>query len=165
MELIISPQLLFLDEPTSGLDANTANSVIKFLSRYCPDLAQLTFTKFYFIHKLFCIPNIKQINTLILLNSNRITLSYVCEIYHSNQNYHISFSISKRGRTIIFSIHQPRYSILRLFDSLLLLSHGKTVYHGPASDTLDYFTKLGKHHAHFHFCDYFNFLWLCIFVN
>ena len=34
MELIISPQLLFLDEPTSGLDANTANSVIRLLSRY-----------------------------------------------------------------------------------------------------------------------------------
>ncbi|XP_042371741.1 broad substrate specificity ATP-binding cassette transporter ABCG2-like, partial [Plectropomus leopardus] len=33
------------------------------------------------------------------------------------------------GRTIILSIHQPRYSIYRLFDSLTLLVSGKQVTH------------------------------------
>uniref|UniRef100_G3PZ54 Broad substrate specificity ATP-binding cassette transporter ABCG2 n=1 Tax=Gasterosteus aculeatus aculeatus TaxID=481459 RepID=G3PZ54_GASAC len=47
------------------------------------------------------------------------------------------------GRTIIMSIHQPRYSIYRLFDTLTLLVGGKMVYHGPAPNALDYFTDIG----------------------
>ncbi|XP_057188591.1 broad substrate specificity ATP-binding cassette transporter ABCG2d isoform X2 [Triplophysa rosa] len=48
-----------------------------------------------------------------------------------------------QGRTIIMSIHQPRYSIYRLVDGLTLLSNGKQVYHGPAQDALDYFSEIG----------------------
>uniref|UniRef100_A0A8C2XBG7 ATP-binding cassette, sub-family G (WHITE), member 2a n=1 Tax=Cyclopterus lumpus TaxID=8103 RepID=A0A8C2XBG7_CYCLU len=47
------------------------------------------------------------------------------------------------GRTIILSIHQPRYSIYRLFDSLTLLVNGKQVYHGPAQTALEYFSDIG----------------------
>uniref|UniRef100_A0A8C2XA83 ATP-binding cassette, sub-family G (WHITE), member 2a n=1 Tax=Cyclopterus lumpus TaxID=8103 RepID=A0A8C2XA83_CYCLU len=49
----------------------------------------------------------------------------------------------KSGRTIILSIHQPRYSIYRLFDSLTLLVNGKQVYHGPAQTALEYFSDIG----------------------
>ncbi|XP_018517067.1 broad substrate specificity ATP-binding cassette transporter ABCG2d [Lates calcarifer] len=51
--------------------------------------------------------------------------------------------MASRGRTIIMSIHQPRYSIYRLFDTLTLLVSGKMVYHGPAPNALDYFTNIG----------------------
>lgn len=51
--------------------------------------------------------------------------------------------LSKRGRTIIFSIHQPRYSIYRLFDRLMLLSFGEIVYHGPADQSLSFFQDAG----------------------
>ncbi|KAI1883625.1 hypothetical protein AGOR_G00233500 [Albula goreensis] len=51
--------------------------------------------------------------------------------------------MANHGRTIIMSIHQPRYSIYRLFDSLTLLVSGKQVYHGPAQDALDYFANIG----------------------
>ncbi|XP_015340028.1 broad substrate specificity ATP-binding cassette transporter ABCG2-like [Marmota marmota marmota] len=51
--------------------------------------------------------------------------------------------MSKRGRTIIFSIHQPRYSIFKLFDSLTLLASGKLMYHGPAQEALGYFESAG----------------------
>ncbi|XP_049576286.1 broad substrate specificity ATP-binding cassette transporter ABCG2d isoform X1 [Syngnathus scovelli] len=51
--------------------------------------------------------------------------------------------MANQGRTIIMSIHQPRYSIYRLFDSLTLLVGGKMVYHGPAPNTLDYFANIG----------------------
>ncbi|KAJ8008539.1 hypothetical protein DPEC_G00105930 [Dallia pectoralis] len=51
--------------------------------------------------------------------------------------------MSNHGRTIILSIHQPRYSIYRLFDSLTLLVNGKQVYHGPAQSALDYFSNIG----------------------
>ncbi|NXA34506.1 ABCG2 protein, partial [Eudromia elegans] len=51
--------------------------------------------------------------------------------------------LSRRGRTIIFSIHQPRYSIFKLFDSLTLLALGKVLYHGPAKQALEYFRSIG----------------------
>uniref|UniRef100_A0A5S6MTA5 Putative nucleotidyltransferase MAB21L1 n=1 Tax=Xenopus tropicalis TaxID=8364 RepID=A0A5S6MTA5_XENTR len=51
--------------------------------------------------------------------------------------------MSRQGKTIIFSIHQPRYSIFRLFDSLTLLAGGRLLFHGPSRDALDYFTGLG----------------------
>ncbi|KAJ3585400.1 hypothetical protein NHX12_014119 [Muraenolepis orangiensis] len=51
--------------------------------------------------------------------------------------------ISQNGRTIILSIHQPRFSIYRLFDSLTLLVNGKQVFHGPAQNALGYFSDIG----------------------
>jgi ATP-binding cassette subfamily G (WHITE) protein 2 len=45
--------------------------------------------------------------------------------------------------TIIFSIHQPRYSIFKLFDSLFLIAAGRCVYHGPARDVLPFFSSVG----------------------
>ncbi|XP_018537423.1 broad substrate specificity ATP-binding cassette transporter ABCG2 [Lates calcarifer] len=51
--------------------------------------------------------------------------------------------MANHGRTIILSIHQPRYSIYRLFDSLTLLVTGKQVYHGPAQNALEYFSDIG----------------------
>lgn len=51
--------------------------------------------------------------------------------------------LSRRGRTIIFSIHQPRFTIFKLFDRLSLLAAGRTVYHGEAADALTYFKSIG----------------------
>ena len=52
------------------------------------------------------------------------------------------FSISDQGRVIILSIHQPRYSILKLFDSITLLSRGEMIYHGPVRTALPFFTNV-----------------------
>ena len=58
---------------------------------------------------------------------------------------HIStYSLSAAGRVIVMAIHQPRYAIFKLFDSLTLLSNGELVYHGPASCALDYFARIGQ---------------------
>ncbi|XP_013856127.1 ATP-binding cassette sub-family G member 2, partial [Austrofundulus limnaeus] len=51
--------------------------------------------------------------------------------------------LSRRGKTVIFSIHQPRYSIFRQFDHLTLMHKGEIVYAGAAERALDYFTGLG----------------------
>ncbi|NXA96069.1 ABCG2 protein, partial [Melanocharis versteri] len=51
--------------------------------------------------------------------------------------------MSKQGKTIIFSIHQPRYSIFRLFDSLTLLAAGRVLYHGPAQHAIEHFQSIG----------------------
>ena len=53
------------------------------------------------------------------------------------------FRLSKKGTTIIFSIHQPRYSIYKLFDNLFLLDEGKLLYQGQASEALSYFSSIG----------------------
>ncbi len=42
------------------------------------------------------------------------------------------------------SIHQPRYSIFKFFDTLTLLSGGDLVYHGPTTHCVDYFGRIGK---------------------
>jgi len=52
--------------------------------------------------------------------------------------------LSRRGMTVILSIHQPRYSIYKLFDTLMLLDDGECVYHGPAADTLDFFASASE---------------------
>lgn len=51
--------------------------------------------------------------------------------------------MANHGRTIILSIHQPRYTIYKLFDNLTLLVNGKQVYHGPAPEALNYFSDIG----------------------
>ncbi|KAA0722578.1 ATP-binding cassette sub-family G member 2 [Triplophysa tibetana] len=54
-----------------------------------------------------------------------------------------SLLLSRGGRTIIFSIHQPRYSIFKLFDHLTLLHKGEMVYAGPSGKAMGYFQSLG----------------------
>lgn len=40
--------------------------------------------------------------------------------------------LARSGKTIIASIHQPKFAIWKQFDSLVLLSNGRMVYSGPA---------------------------------
>lgn len=47
------------------------------------------------------------------------------------------------NRTVIFTIHQPRSNIVALFDRLLLLAQGRTVYSGPFSACQQYFDDSG----------------------
>uniref|UniRef100_A0A1I8JMY7 ABC-type xenobiotic transporter n=1 Tax=Macrostomum lignano TaxID=282301 RepID=A0A1I8JMY7_9PLAT len=55
-------------------------------------------------------------------------------------------NLANAGRTIVFSIHQPKYSIYRLFDNLTLVVAGRIIYHGPAGDMpLRYFANIGYH--------------------
>jgi len=61
----------------------------------------------------------------------------------ANSVLHYLWRLSRRGHCIVFSIHQPRYSIYRMFDNIMLLSDGHTIYHGPASETLDFFSQQG----------------------
>ncbi|KAK1942575.1 Protein white [Phytophthora citrophthora] len=51
--------------------------------------------------------------------------------------------IARAGRTVIVTIHQPSSELFALFDQLYLLSDGSAVYHGKASESVDYFASLG----------------------
>ncbi|KAK8072722.1 ABC-2 type transporter [Apiospora saccharicola] len=46
-------------------------------------------------------------------------------------------------RTVIFTIHQPRSNIVALFDRLMLLAKGKTVYSGSFAHCQEYFDSIG----------------------
>ncbi len=47
------------------------------------------------------------------------------------------------GRSIITSIHQPGSRLMYMFDTLLCLSGGRTMYYGRAAAAHDYFAALG----------------------
>lgn len=79
---------------------------------------------------------------VLFASANMTTLK--CKLWRIWENFCSYFRLSRRGRTIIFSIHQPRYSIFKLFDSLTLLALGKVLYHGPAKQALEYFSSIGK---------------------
>ncbi|KAJ1340013.1 hypothetical protein BSLG_005337 [Batrachochytrium salamandrivorans] len=53
-------------------------------------------------------------------------------------------NLSRAGRTIFITIHQPRSDIFKLFDSIILLAKGRAIYAGQGGQRmLDYFGKLG----------------------
>ncbi|KAK9385016.1 P-loop containing nucleoside triphosphate hydrolase protein [Lipomyces mesembrius] len=51
--------------------------------------------------------------------------------------------LSRKGRTLITSIHQPRSDIFFLFDSITLLSQGQPLYSGKVKESVTYFSRLG----------------------
>ncbi|NXD07083.1 ABCG8 protein, partial [Nothocercus nigrocapillus] len=59
-------------------------------------------------------------------------------------NLVITLSRLARGnRLVLLSVHQPRSDIFQLFDLVLLLTSGVTIYSGTARDMVQYFTELG----------------------
>lgn len=63
---------------------------------------------------------------------------------------------ARKGKIIIFTIHQPRSDIFKLFDKLLLLAQGKIVYLDKASKAIEYFNTLNyKCPPHYNPAEYF----------
>ncbi|XP_024530384.1 ABC transporter G family member 11 [Selaginella moellendorffii] len=51
--------------------------------------------------------------------------------------------LARDKRTVICSVHQPSSEVFQLFDNLLLLSNGRTVYFGPAVNAQQHFASVG----------------------
>ncbi|KAJ0402020.1 hypothetical protein ATCC90586_010277 [Pythium insidiosum] len=51
--------------------------------------------------------------------------------------------LARRGRTVIATIHQPASDLFVLFDKLYLLVDGRTVYNGPATESVAFFASQG----------------------
>ncbi|KAI9761123.1 MAG: hypothetical protein M1840_002020 [Geoglossum simile] len=51
--------------------------------------------------------------------------------------------LAENGRTVIISIHAPTSGIWTLFDRVILLSRGATLYSGPAKDAVEHFGRCG----------------------
>jgi len=58
-------------------------------------------------------------------------------------------NLARRGVTVVTVVHQPRYTVFRLFDRVLLLGFGgHTIFVGSPSGVVDYFTELGYAFPH-----------------
>ncbi|XP_027632117.1 ATP-binding cassette sub-family G member 8 isoform X1 [Tupaia chinensis] len=51
--------------------------------------------------------------------------------------------LAKGNRLVLISLHQPRSDIFRLFDLVLLMTSGTTIYLGTAQHMVQYFTAIG----------------------
>lgn len=52
-------------------------------------------------------------------------------------------NLAKGGRTVVASVHQPSSEVFELFDTLVLLSSGRTVFFGQANDACNFFAACG----------------------
>lgn len=53
------------------------------------------------------------------------------------------WELTKGGRTVAMTIHQPSSRLFYMFHKLLLLSDGNPVYFGKGSQAMDYFASIG----------------------
>ena len=51
--------------------------------------------------------------------------------------------LCSKGTTVAMSIHQPRFSIFKLLDHIILLSDGKIIYQGDTHDVIPHFADCG----------------------
>ena len=51
--------------------------------------------------------------------------------------------LTKSGRTVIATIHQPSSEILGLFDNVILLNQGQIIYQDEAKNLVKYFSQIG----------------------
>ncbi len=52
--------------------------------------------------------------------------------------------LAMKGRTVILSIHQPRYDVFALLHDVLLLSRGSQVWWGDTASMLRHFEQQGQ---------------------
>ncbi|EPS61276.1 hypothetical protein M569_13521, partial [Genlisea aurea] len=52
-------------------------------------------------------------------------------------------NLARNGRTVVSSIHQPSGEVFALFDDLLLLSNGETIYFGESDKAIELFAEAG----------------------
>nr|QHN70689.1 ATP-binding cassette subfamily member 4 [Limenitis arthemis astyanax] len=58
--------------------------------------------------------------------------------------------LTRAGKTIVITIHQPTASIYKLFDQVYILAEGMCIYDGPSADTVPYLSSLGLHCPKYH---------------
>ncbi|KAG5485847.1 hypothetical protein CUR178_07439 [Leishmania enriettii] len=56
---------------------------------------------------------------------------------------HLLRQLSRMGRTVIYTIHQPTAEVLSYFDDVMLMTQGRVAYHGTMAASLSYFESIG----------------------
>lgn len=52
-------------------------------------------------------------------------------------------SLAQKGKTVVTSVHQPSSRVYQMFDSVLVLSEGRSLYFGKGRDAMSYFESVG----------------------
>lgn len=65
------------------------------------------------------------------------------DAYNSLMVMKLMRDLCSEGKTVVCTIHQPRSSIYEMFDQLLILDNGSTVYFGAANEATNYFESIG----------------------
>lgn len=65
------------------------------------------------------------------------------DAYNSLAVMRLLNELCKMGKTVVTTIHQPRSTIFDMFDQLLVLNQGRSVYLGPAKNATSYFDRIG----------------------
>ncbi|KAL3503862.1 hypothetical protein ACH5RR_033703 [Cinchona calisaya] len=52
-------------------------------------------------------------------------------------------SLAHKGKTIVTSVHQPSSRVYQIFDSVLVLSEGRSLYFGKGNEAMNYFESVG----------------------
>jgi ABC-type multidrug transport system ATPase subunit len=52
-------------------------------------------------------------------------------------------AVAERGATVLCTIHQPSSEVFDLFDAIILLKDGRTLYQGPTTAVSDAFARCG----------------------
>lgn len=63
-----------------------------------------------------------------------VTSAKICQLMRS---------LAQRGRTVIYTIHQPTAECIACFDDLMLMAKGRIIYHGPMEESVPYFQDIG----------------------
>ena len=66
------------------------------------------------------------------------------DAYGSLQVVSVLRNLADAGRTVVCTIHQPRSDIFKLFDTLMLMKLGRTMFFGPSSEVLPFFRSAGQ---------------------
>lgn len=64
------------------------------------------------------------------------------KIFVTEKYIQLIYFVKIKG-TIIFSIHQPRYSIFKIFDTVMFMCKGRCVYHDSAKNVVPFFATHG----------------------
>ena len=59
-------------------------------------------------------------------------------------------NLSREGRTIVCTIHQPAASVYEMFDHVYVLAEGHCIYQGSAQNTVSYLSSIGLQCPHYH---------------
>ncbi|XP_028776748.1 ABC transporter G family member 14-like [Neltuma alba] len=51
--------------------------------------------------------------------------------------------LASGGRTVVTTIHQPSSRLYHMFDKVVVLSEGWSIYNGPAAAAMEYFSSIG----------------------
>ncbi|NXC19781.1 ABCG8 protein, partial [Corythaeola cristata] len=143
--LTVRETLLFVAKlrlPKFFSDSQRQKRVIKLLEKNkvlsCTSVVLL---RTYFPNQTCCFPQLNLLPLAGILILDEPTSGLDSFTAH---NLVITLSRLTRGnRLVLLSLHQPRSDIFQLFDLVLLMTSGVTVYSGTARDMVQYFTELG----------------------